>query len=222
MLRSSLPLVALAFVSSLAGCAAESPDETSGATESAVTSAAPVEVGSLAGEFRYAGKVEALARLTVDVIDERMTDAATRLEELRRIGATCERKTSTMLRCHKMHPAGTVPASSLAAIGDANAQVFATFGAAWGSPTIETDGDSFKEWSIPVDGTSPAGAFRLYKWRQLGEDGPTKIVLPSRDAAEPLELIVRDASHLGRWASHRVSEGRWRWHEDIALAILEK
>lgn len=221
MLRSFSPalLAAVSLVTLGTAACTGTPEDTS--TEAAAVTSAPMPVGSLAGEFRFAGGVEAIGRLTVDVIDERMADAQTRLEALRQIGATCERRMANTIRCHKLHPAGTVPAASLAAIGEANRQAFATFGAAWGAPSIVTDGDSFKEWTVPVDGASDSGAFRLYKWRQLGEN-LTKIVLPGRSETEANELIVKDASHLARWTSKVTTESRWRFHEDIALVILEK
>ena len=199
------------------GCSAETTSPSSEAQ------AAPLsETGSpiaLAGDFRFGGEVEAIGRLTVDVIDTRMSDSATRLEALRAQGATCRLAASNTYRCTKMNRAPAVPASSLEAIATKNRELFASFGEVTSSPSLVTDAESLTEWKISQRGATPLGAFEDYRYLDLQGD-LVKIILPGQ--SESLELIVKGADRLAKWDRKVVNEGRWRWHEDMALVILTK
>jgi hypothetical protein len=206
----------LAFLA--AGCSAGSAE---GALEQASdVSATRSTPTPLDGHFRFAGQVEAIGRLTVDVIDTRMADAATRLEALQADGAECPLVTSNTYRCTKMHPASEVPAASLDALGASNREAFAKFGAVTSAPSLVSEADSLVEWQISQTGSSKLGPFSAYRYLQL-DGGLVKIVLPGATESQSLELILKDANHLGKWDSRTVSEGRWRFHEDMALVILE-
>ena len=202
----------------LAGCtAAASPDSEE---QSANLSQARSPI-ALSGDYRFADSVRPLGRLTVDVIDTRMSDAQSRLEALRSAGASCSLVISNTYRCTKMHPAASVPSESLGEIAEDNQSVFVTFGAVTGSPSVVTEGDSLTEWEISQEGTSSAGPFTSYRYLELA-DGLVKIILPGSSALSSLELIVEDEGRLGKWSSTRTSEGRWRWHEDMGIAALKR
>jgi hypothetical protein len=204
----------------LAGCGAETgPSTGAQGAELGTIGRTPT---ALTGDYRLSGNVEAIGRLTVDIIDVRMADAAARLDAARAEGAACELAASNTYRCTKTHPAEEVPSTSLDAIAAQNPGLYASFGDVTASPSLVSQGDSLAEWQISQGGTSSAGPFSSYRYLQLDGD-LTKIVLPnaaSADESSSLELILKDAAHLGKWASHVVTESRWRWHEDMALVIL--
>lgn len=208
-------MVAIATVA--AGCTAGAPGEEASEESFSAASSAPI---ALSGEYRFAGEVQASARLTVDVIDMRMSDAATRLAAVRAEGATCELVLSNTYRCRKVRAASAVPAESLAVIGERNAQVYASFGEVTGPARVVSQGDYLVEWQIKQAGESSAGPFDAYRYLQMGDD-MVKIVLPGASEISSLELIVKDAHHVAKWDRRVVSEGRWRWHEDMALVVLE-
>lgn len=203
-------LSCFAVLAVVAGCAApESEPEVS--TAAVTTATAPI---ALDGTYAFKGEMRASARLTVDVVDTRMSDAAPRLAALRAEGASCPLVASQTYRCTKLRPAGEVAAASLEKLAAKNAGLAITFGRLEGSPHLITDAESLTEWEIPQSGTGPLGAFDTYTYRAL-ENGPTKIALGDSD-----EYTVEDGGHIVRWNSTIVHEGRWRWHEDIAFAVL--
>ena len=90
-----------------------------------------------------------------------------------------------------------------------------------GSPALVSEGESLVEWEIPQSGSSPLGAFAKYRYLEL-QDGLVKIIVPGAPGASAasMELLRRDADHLGKWESKVVTESRWRWHEDMAIVVL--
>ncbi|MBX3229112.1 MAG: hypothetical protein KIT84_02140 [Labilithrix sp.] len=210
------PLFVLALAS-LAGCSADAATEADVAGDELAIGSAPI---ALDGTYYFEGEVKPLGRLTVDVVDMRMSDAADRLADLRSSGANCALVISQTYRCTKMHGASAVADASLEAIAARSAGLSVTFGARTGSPSLVTDADSLTEWQIPQNGTGLAGSFDRYTYRQL-RNGPTKIVLPGAgDLGD--ELLVEDASRITKWERKVVTEGRWRWHEDMAVAVLAR
>jgi hypothetical protein len=208
------------LMSMLAGCAATTADSED---QSASLSASPASVRTptaLSGDYRFDGNVKAVGRLTVDVVDTRSADAETRLQSLRAEGAACTLVISNTYRCTKMHSAGDVPSTSLDDLGESNRDLFASFGAVTSSPVIVSQGDSLVEWQISQRGTSSVGDFTSYRYLEMS-GGLVKIILPGVTASQSLELIV-EGDHLGKWDSRRKSEGRWRWHEDMAIVAIEK
>lgn len=206
-------LLASVFVVLAAGCAATPADDSS-AQSSNVEASQPL---SFRGEFVPSGVVEPSMRLTIDVVDTRMSDAQERLTAIRAGGGLCELVVSNTYRCRTHKKANAVPQTSLDKIAAKNATASVTFGEMHGVPSKTSEGESLVEWSIPQNGSSPAGAFEEYRYLQL-DGGLTKIVFPG--ASEPYELIVKDAGHLKKWDRVVVNEGRWRWHEDMALVVL--
>jgi hypothetical protein len=204
-------------LAALPACTSTPLDAAASAGESALATApAPI---ALAGEYRFAGDVKPLGRLTVDVIDERMTGAAERLETVRAGGGNCSRVLSTTWRCTTMRTNG-VPSSSLVAMAEAAGDLVVSFDAPTAPPALVSEAESLVEWTIFQTGeSSTGGAFGAYRYLDLQGD-LVKIVLPT--AGGSLELTVRDESHLGKWTSKRVSEGQWRWHEDMAVLVLER
>jgi hypothetical protein len=210
-------LATLLFVSVFAvGCSAGAADDAG--SESTALAAARTPI-ALDGEFRAMGHVEALGRLTVDVVDTRSPDADARLAQLRSDGAACTAVMANTWRCTMMHPASEVPQASLDAIAARNHDVFAKLGGVWASPSVTSEGESVTDWQIGQKGECQAGAFETYRYLELGGD-LVKIVLPAERAS--VELIVKDQQRLAKWDSKVVTESRWRWHEDAALVILEK
>jgi hypothetical protein len=203
--------------STLFGCTSAVRESTSSVDESTLTTAAAPPI-TLTGQYTPDGSVEPIGRLTVDVIDERMAGAAARLAAVRAEGAACQRVLSTTWRCTKMHEGAAVPSTSLAAIGAANTNVYASFGAVTGSPSTVSEAESMVEWSIHQLGSSSVGPFGEYRYLDLQGD-LVKIILPGTSGSG-LELIVKDEHHLAMWAKKHVSEGQWRWHEDMALVLL--
>ncbi len=217
MTRSAPVTVFTSILLGALGCSAgadESPTESASAQIG--TAKAPI---ALSGDYRFAGDVQAVGRLTVDVIDTRMPDATARLAALREVGAACTLAMSNTWRCTKMHPTTAVPAGSLAKISARGADLFASFGATTGSPVIVSEGESLVEWEVPQDGSSSVGPFTQYRYLDLQGD-LVKIILPGSGSTGSMELIVKDAMHLAKWESVTVSEGRWRFHQDMALVIL--
>jgi hypothetical protein len=203
-------LLALALV---LGCGCGSSPEPEGATSSADTSALPT---ALAGKYAFQGQVRPQARLTVDVIDMRMPDAQTRLDDLDAAGAACQLVTSQTYRCTLMHDAGEVATASLDAIATSNKGIALSFGKLRGDPSLTNDAESLKEWDVPQSGSGPLGKFDGYVFREL-QGGPDKIILDGTD-----EYLVDDGDHITRWQEHVISEGRWRFHQDMAVVVLTR
>ena len=182
----------------LVGCSAGSAGDDGAVTTAAATTAAPI---ALSGKLRFAGHVQPVARLTTDVIDTRMADADARLAKLQADGATCEFVGADTWRCTLMHPAADVPLSSLDAIAAGSRDLYASFGASLGKPSIVSQGDSLTEWQIPQKGSSSAGPFDSYRYLEL-DGGLVKIILPGKTENESLELLVQGGGqHLARWKS---------------------
>jgi hypothetical protein len=200
----------------LGGCAQPSTTTDQGASLSSASEHTPT---ALAGQFRFQGTVQPLGRLTVDVIDMRMADASTRLDAARAEGAVCEITPGNVYRCSKLHDPSAVPTSSLEAIGARDRGLFASFGDVTSAPSIVSQGDSLVEWQISQSGESSVGPFTSYRYLELA-GGPVKIVLPGEHGS--LELILQDEGHVAKWDDRTVSEGRWRWHDDTALVVLQK
>jgi hypothetical protein len=218
-MRFSSSLLVTAFAAFAAGCSAEAAPEAAASSELG-SARAPQ---ALSGDYRFAGEVKPVGRLTVDVIDTRMPDANDRLDAARAEGAACWLVVSNTWRCTKMHKAEAVPQSSLDAIALRGGDLFASFGAMTGSPSLVSEGESLVEWQIPQNGSSPLGAFETYRYLEL-QDGLVKIIVPGAPGASApsMELLRRDADHLGKWESKVVTESRWRWHEDMAIVVLAR
>lgn len=199
----------------LSACSS-SPEENGAVATSSLAAAQPI---ALSGDYVPDGRVDALARLTVDVIDTRMSDATKRLASVRAGGGNCQLVVSNTYRCTTMRSASEVAAASLDRMRANTADVRVTFGKTTGSPSLVTDAESLTEWEIPQLGSSPGGAFDAYTYRQLA-GGLAKIELPASPTG--FELIVTDADTLRKWERVVVSEGRWRWHEDMGTVILAR
>ncbi len=214
-MRPLSTFLAAALALSSLGCGTESVSSSTEASGLAEATAEPPLAFS--GAYRFASEVEPLGRMTVDVIDARMSDAAERLERAHAEGATCVLVMSNVHRCRKMHEASSVPASSLTALADRSKPLFASFGDVTSAPELVTEAESLVEWKVFQEGETSFGAFSFYRYLVLA-GGTVKLVLPGDH--ESLELLVRDAGHLGKFERLVVNEGRWRWHEDIAVAGL--
>jgi hypothetical protein len=210
-------------LTALGVAACSSSPGSSDVTTSAASAADGANPTPPVGDFRptSAGNVQAMARLTVDIIDMRQSDAQEHLASLRAAGAACQAEPADQWRCSLMHAASEVPAASLAKIGTRNQGLYATFEAPIGKPALTSQGDSLVEWAIPQSGTSSVGPFDSYRYLQM-EGDMTKLILPAPRGDDGLELILQDASHLAKWDSITVTESRWRFHEDMALVVLEK
>lgn len=217
MNRYAITLTLTTFATLGFGCTAET--RTTEGEESAPLAPASADAPiALSGEYRFAGTVEPLGRITYDVIDVRMSDAQERFERVRAEGATCELVMSNTYRCKNHRGPGAVPSSSLETIGERNREFFAKFeGPARNS--LVSRADFLVEWSVKQLGATPDGAFSEYTYLSLA-DGLVKISLPG--PMDGTELMVKDADHLRKWDRRTVAEGRWRWHEDTAVVVLER
>lgn len=184
---------------------------------------ATISVSAVAAPFAFRGsyvfknKVNVVGRYTVDVVDTRMADSRTRLDTLRKDGATCQWVNSNTVRCVSHLPAASVPASSIEKMRANNAGFSVTFNEAWGTPSIVSSGTDLTEWSIPQRGLSPLGSFDHYRYLEMS-GGLAKIVLPG--TPEPLWLNTLDGKVLLKYESLMVPESRWRWHQDTAELVL--
>jgi hypothetical protein len=168
------------------------------------------------GEYVFEGGLEPIGRITVDVIDLRMSDAQPRLEKLRSEGSACQHVTSVAVRCTKMNPGATVPADSLDRIAERSKDLSITFGQRTGAPVLISKAEALTEWQIQQRGETPLGRFDKYRYLEL--QGLVKIVFPNPQGN--LELNTLDGRLLRKFESVTVHESRWRWHQDLAHVIL--
>jgi hypothetical protein len=176
---------------------------------------------AFSGDYRFDGQVVPLARLTVDVVNMLMQGSAERLARLKAGGATCQLVLSNTYRCKKMKGPEAVPASSLAALGAQDANLFVTFGAQTAPPVLVNDAPSLKEWQIFQAGTSSLGAFTGYRYLQL-EGGLEKIVVPAATGTGSLEFVVRTSGNVAKHETKNVTENQWRFHQDMAFVLFER
>jgi len=195
------------------GCTAAASNEASSA--SADTSGA--NLIALTGTYQSHGEADAMDRLTVDVVDTRMTGSADRLAGLEAAGAACTAVFSTTYRCTSLSK--DVPQSSLDKIAKANT-FRVTFKKPTAPPSLTSQADSLTEYLVSQPGESSVGRFDSYRYLEL-DGGLVKIVL--QDGANNgagTELIVEDAKHLAKYGSTTVSDGQWRFFQDSALVVL--
>ena len=175
--------------------------------------AAPYE---FIGLYSFKGEVKPLGRLTIDVVDNRMKDSAQRLKLIRENGGECIYVLANTLRCRTMKTGAVVPASSLEKIAERSKGLFVVFQSPTAKPSIVTEGEALVEWTIFQPGQWSAGDFKTYRYLEMPD--LAKIILPGPMGS--IELNTTDGKTLNKFESERVPESRWRWHEDIAQAVL--
>lgn len=210
-MTKNLPIL-LALAALASGCSASSSEDVN--QESYGLSNPTI---SLSGEYRFAGRVEPLNRLTVDVVDMRMSDAKDRLEAVKSGGGQCTLAVSNTYRCVTHGDAVDVSTESLDKAKERNANLAVTFGPVTGGAELVSQAPGLTEYKIHQQGSSPLGAFEEYTYLDLGD--LVKIVLPS-GGIETLELMVDKDGTLRKWERVVDHEGRWRWHEDATLVYL--
>ena len=173
---------------------------------------------SFSGDYRFTGVVEPVGRMTVDVVDARMPDAAKQVQTIESNGGYCQRVASS-IRCTTMNHASSVPQSSLLKIHDKNVGLQVSFGTQTSPPSVITRGSTVVDWQISQPVQWAGGRADNYVYREM-QGGISKLILPG--TPEPLTLNSVDGQTLNKQETFVVTESRWRWHEDMASIVLTR
>jgi len=173
------------------------------------------------GLYSFKDDVVPVGRLTIDVVDSRMPDAAARIQAFKRDGSLCQAVAMGQTRCVRTLPASAVPQASLDYVRAHRAGAGVMFYARSGDPVLVRQSETGSEWLIPQRGVWSGGEFSQFRY-MVSREGVIKMEIPGRDASAPLWLVLEKDHTLRHGETVPWAEGRFRTQMDSVEIVLRR
>ena len=128
-----------------------------------------------AGRFVYGGQFEVLQKRVVEGVHVNTEEGQARVDELRKQGYACTFAGNDLTRCVGFVSVEGTEAEVATRVNSLMQDSFLEFAAREGEPSLQVDGETYQEWTVPQSSSFRGNAFAGYRY-QILTDGPHKML----------------------------------------------